>query len=566
MAEEKNNTPEEEEAKETKVKAETPSAPAGNDTGRLDEEDDFSSPEEGIVNEPDKGETPAEINGGNGGDVGAAVDMVNNKPKERKPLPKALKIAFLVIGIILVILLIIYGICAAKAEGDAAEYNVYVGNANVSGYTYDNVLKAVNDASSVQASSEISLVCGDRHYVITGQDISLSVNNEETAQKAFNYGKTGNRLKDGLTLMMLLVHKKQVFPMQNVNDDQLNTCLGRFGHDMYGILTQHAVDVTDAGATITPGKSGFDENTDKAREEVKEALHREQTENINVTLNVAHPDELKVEDVDHKCYKDAVDARYEVKGNDVSVTQEENGRFIDKTAIAELIKKVKEGGEKVDIPVSLVEAKVKKEDLQAKLFSGSLGSYSTNYGSSGANRCANIARAASLINGTVVEPGGVFSFNDTVGKRTTSNGFYTAKEYVQGQTVDGIGGGTCQVSSTLYDAVLYSDLGIVSRTNHMMTVGYLPLGQDATVSDNGPDFKFRNTSDYPVKVSAYTGGATITVSIVGTPWDPERKVKISNSVSNVGGNTIVNSIRYVYSGDELISKDNLGESSYQPHK
>ena len=157
-----------------------------------------------------------------------------------------------------------------------------------------------------------------------------------------------------------------------------------------------------------------------------------------------------------------------------------------------------------------------------------------SYGGSTANRCANVARAASLINGKVIAPGDVFSFNDTVGHRTIENGFSTAKEYVDGKSVDGIGGGTCQVSSTLYSAVLYADLSIVERLNHMMTVGYIPLGQDATVSDGGVDFKFKNNTDYPIKVSAYTSGATITVSIIGTDWEPHREVKISSTSSTSG--------------------------------
>ena len=145
------------------------------------------------------------------------------------------------------------------------------------------------------------------------------------------------------------------------------------------------------------------------------------------------------------------------------------------------------------------------------------------------------------------------------------NGFYTAKEYVNGQSVDGIGGGTCQVSSTLYSAVLYADMGIVHRENHMMSVGYLPLGQDATVAYDSVDFKFKNTSDYPIKISAYTSGGKITVSILGTQWEPAREVKLKHSTSYSDGNTIVTSKREVYSNGQLISTDNLGTSKYAPH-
>ena len=167
----------------------------------------------------------------------------------------------------------------------------------------------------------------------------------------------------------------------------------------------------------------------------------------------------------------------------------------------------------------------------------------------------------------MLAPGEVFSFNDTVGRRSAANGFYTAKEYLNGQTVDGIGGGTCQVSSTLYNAVLYADLSIVSRLNHMFPVGYCPIGQDATVSDSGVDFKFVNSMDYPIKISASTSGYTITVSIIGTQRDDPRTVKIQSTSKAVGEDTSVHTVRYVYnSSGELIGTDDLGNSYYMSHK
>ena len=130
-----------------------------------------------------------------------------------------------------------------------------------------------------------------------------------------------------------------------------------------------------------------------------------------------------------------------------------------------MYKRQYEGCEPVTLPFYVSYPTVDENTLREKLFSATLSSYSTSYGSSTANRCANVARAASLINGKVIAPGDVFSFNDTVGHRTIENGFSTAKEYVDGKSVDGIGGGTCQVSSTLYSAVLYADLSIIERLN-----------------------------------------------------------------------------------------------------
>ena len=390
---------------------------------------------------------------------------------------------------------------------------------------------------------------------------------EETANKAFNYCKSGNIFQKGYNAVKLLFQSHVIVPATQVDTALLDAKLNEFGNIVLGERKQHYVEFGDDGmVTIYSGQTGYNEDPSQAREQLLAALNNEQFTNIHVDFTSAPPDDMTVESFDALVYKDPVNARYEINGNSVEVIPGDTGRYINKEEAAPLLQNVYEGCEPVRIPFYVSTPDVDSATLKAKLFETTLGSYSTSYGTSTANRCANIARAASLINGTVVAPGEVFSFNDTVGHRTKENGFYTAKEYVDGQSVDGIGGGTCQVSSTLYSAVLYADMNIVERLNHMMTVGYIPLGQDATVADGGVDFKFRNSSDYPIKVSAYTSGATITVSIIGAAWEPAREVKISNSSSQVGENTVVRSVRYVYSNGQLISTDTLNSSTYMPHK
>jgi vancomycin resistance protein YoaR len=112
----------------------------------------------------------------------------------------------------------------------------------------------------------------------------------------------------------------------------------------------------------------------------------------------------------------------------------------------------------------------------------------------------NIALAAKKIDGVILNPGEEFSYNGTVGQRTESAGFKKAGAYANGKVVQELGGGICQVSSTLYCAVLYANLEITDRTCHYFPVDYLPSGLDATVSWKSPDFKFKNNRDYPIKL------------------------------------------------------------------
>jgi vancomycin resistance protein YoaR len=287
---------------------------------------------------------------------------------------------------------------------------------------------------------------------------------------------------------------------------------------------------------------------------------------IPVSLNSGEPKTLTVNDVNNFTYCEPENAYYQKQAGEITVAPEVYGRYLDIDEAEQLLSELHEGGDSVEIPYYISEPEITAKMLDEKLFDSVIASYSTSYGTSPVNRCANIANAASKINGKTLMPGDVFSFNEVVGPRSAANGFYSAKEYVNGETVDGIGGGTCQVSSTLYNAVLYSDLSIVTRTNHMFPVDYCPIGQDATVADSGIDFKFVNSMNYPIKISAVTEGYTITVSIIGTERDDPRTVDIENTVTQSGSDQSVHSVRYVYnSSGELIQSDDLGNSYYMAH-
>lgn len=489
------------------------------------------------------------------------------RKESRRAFFKKIKIPAFVTLIVIVCTCVAFFVYALSTiSPDKVMNNVYIEKLDVSGLSYEDTLASIN-ATYLLENAQITLKSGDKTFSINGSDIGLTAMPEETADKAFNYCKTGNIFTNGFNALKLLFKSHVIVPATQVDTALLDAKLNEFGNIVIGERKQHYVEYGEDGmVTIYSGQTGYNEDPSQAREELLAALGNEQFTNIHVNFASAPPDDMTVESFDALVYKDPVNARYEINGNTVDIVPGETGRFINKDEAAPLLQNVYEGCEPVKVPFYVSTPDVDAATLKEKLFETSLGSYSTSYGTSTANRCANIARAASLINGTVVAPGEVFSFNDTVGHRTKENGFYTAKEYVDGQSVDGIGGGTCQVSSTLYSAVLYADMNIVERLNHMMTVGYIPLGQDATVADGGVDFKFRNNSDYPVKVSAYTSGATITVSIIGTAWEPAREVKISNSSSQVGENTVVRSVRYVYSNGQLISTDTLNSSTYMPHK
>ncbi|NCB28668.1 MAG: hypothetical protein EOM63_02750 [Clostridia bacterium] len=163
------------------------------------------------------------------------------------------------------------------------------------------------------------------------------------------------------------------------------------------------------------------------------------------------------------------------------------------------------------------------------LYGTVLGTYTTSYSTKQANRCTNIRLAATAVNGTVLSPGETFSFNTVVGQRTTARGYKEAHVFSGGQVTEGVGGGICQVSSTLFNAAMLADMQITARVNHGLPVSYVPAGRDATVSWGGPEFKFKNPYSYAVKITAGYDSAkgTVTLSILGPKSAAAPKTKVS---------------------------------------
>jgi vancomycin resistance protein YoaR len=146
---------------------------------------------------------------------------------------------------------------------------------------------------------------------------------------------------------------------------------------------------------------------------------------------------------------------------------------------------------------------------------GQLSEFSTWFNPQEVDRSHNLNTAAAAINASAVAPNGVFSFNNTVGERIAAKGYRDAMVIVNGKFEPGLGGGVCQVSSTLYNACLLAGLNMVERHNHALSVAYVPLGRDATVAYGSQDFRFKNNTGYPVYIRAIVSGGRLTINIYG---------------------------------------------------
>lgn len=254
--------------------------------------------------------------------------------------------------------------------------------------------------------------------------------------------------------------------------------------------------------------------------------------------------------------RDAKNAVLVRHSGEFQITDEITGIAVDLKATTKAVNEaLGEGwdGSSQKIAVTAKETKAKHTRQELEVVTDLLGSYSTSYSSSSSNRIANIANGAALIDETVIYPGETFSFLNEVTPFTYGNGYYEATGYSGGKVVPSLGGGICQVSSTLYNAVLRAELEIVERSNHGLTVGYVPLGADATVAEGVVDFKFRNNLECPIYLEAYTWGGEVYVCIYGDETRPSnRKIEFSSVTEQT-----------ISPGKDVVTKDDTQPEGWQ---
>lgn len=238
--------------------------------------------------------------------------------------------------------------------------------------------------------------------------------------------------------------------------------------------------------------------------------------NYKLSFSIHYDKFLKaLEILDNSTLKSPVNAKFEIINGKVQIVQEENGFVFDKEALYKELQVNKELTQ-ATLNVKAVNPSVTTEVLKTQGIKELISSFTTNFDASNTPRSSNIRLAAKSISGTILPPGAVFSFNEVVGQRTVENGYKEAGVYINGKVDTGIGGGICQVSTTLYNTVLLADLLVMERSNHSLTVPYVPLSRDAAVSWGSQDLKFTNNTENHIFINSSTTGGSITFELYST--------------------------------------------------
>jgi vancomycin resistance protein YoaR len=215
--------------------------------------------------------------------------------------------------------------------------------------------------------------------------------------------------------------------------------------------------------------------------------------------------------------KAPVEASFKLtEGIKFNVTTSEKGKKVNTDKLLTYIQNKALTGGTINLPVEEIMPKLTTADLKAKAPKGFVSTYTTTYANN-ANRIINVKNAARMLDGRVIAPGETFSFNEKVGQRTVDNGYKDAFIIVNNKFIPDTGGGVCQVSSTLYNAVLLADLKVTERYNHSLRTTYVPLGRDAAVFWGQKDFKFVNTTNTYMVIRTKAANQKLTISLYGDP-------------------------------------------------
>lgn len=382
---------------------------------------------------------------------------------------------------------------------------------------------------------------------------------DTAVQDAYEIGRTQNVVKDLWDYANTISHSVNITAGLQYNQEILDICVEKLAEELPDKVQEYSYKVDKDKLIIKRGKAGVDLNQEELKNIIIENIsNRNYEQIIEIPTFETLPKEIDVRQIHNSVYLEPKDAYYtenpleiheQIIGVDFNIEEAQN--IIDSDLSKEQYK----------INLLLTNPNIFVKDLN--IYNDELATFSTHYVNN-PNRTTNLIIASSKITGTVVMPGEKFSFNDVVGERTVGAGYKNAAIFVNGQVEDGLAGGICQVSSTLYNAVVGANLEIFERHNHSKLTSYLTGGKDATVVWGVYDFQFVNNREYPIKIEMNVQGGIITATIYGIKSNDEYEIAIeAGRVGTNGVYSIYNSYKVYRQNGVEVKREFLSRDLYR---
>lgn len=461
--------------------------------------------------------------------------------KTRKKAIIALVLILVVLALIVLVLFCLFNKINTKVY-----HNVYLGNKNISSMDEEELKVLLQEKNTFIKNTEVTIMQENEIIIdINAEDIDLKIDIQQTIENVMGFGRGQDIVANNVLILKTIFKKHYEEIIYNYSEQKLDEITQKIRGNIKDRVIDDAyvVNEKEYTLTITKGISGKGIDTDTFKKEIVDSIINGDI-SYNLVLEQQVPEPLDVDIVYSKIVQEAKDAYIDESQTPIKFITHIVGLTFDKDELRRVLQKEENQKEGVAIKFKLktIQPKIKITDLKWNLYEDKLSSTTTYFTTSTANRASNLKLGLSILEGTVIMPGETFSFNNTMGDcGLSSRGFKPAATFKAGKVVNEIGGGICQVSSTLYNSALKANLEIVKRSNHALPVGYVKPSLDATVYYPYVDFKFKNTRNYPIKITtSYNSSGRMSVTLMGTFEDVEYDVILTSKIIK----TILPKIQY----------------------
>lgn len=491
------------------------------------------------------------------------TDLKIVENKENLKVGTVLGIVF--ISFIVIFFILFLGITLYISSSDKIITGIYIKGVEVAGLTKEQAIEKVTNEFNNVLPNNLTVVHGEYETQLNLEDLGTNLNIEEAVNRAYNIGRDSNIFKNMGTIIKNLVSINDLDLNVTVNTEQCTPILNDISTKLPDTVVQSSYYVEENKLIITRGKSGNVVDVTPSIENIKNKIQdlTYASSKIELVTVAKDPDAIDIDKIHNEIYKEPVNAYYTT--NPYVVYPHENGVDFN-ISVDEANAMLNEVKDEYEIPLKYTAPSVTTNMIGTEAFPDLLAKFSTNYNARDTDRTTNLRLAAEKINGTVLMPGETFSYNTVVGERTIAAGYKEAAMYQNGEVVDGLGGGICQISTTLYNAVLYSNLEIVERRNHQFVPSYASAGRDATVVYGSIDFRFKNTRNYPVKILCTVSGGVAKCEIYGLKENPDYDVEITSRVTQTTATSIKSeTYKTVRQNGQVISSERINKDTYKRH-
>ena len=490
-------------------------------------------------------------------------EVSSEEPQKKSKHPAVIFLIFL--SIFLGLILIIFAGFALYNYNHRSVISkgIYINSIDVSSLAKEQAKEKLENYYTDQLSNDIALIYNDYKSFIKPSEIELTYDIESAVNYAYSYGKDGNIFQNNYHVFTAMVDGLILTPTYTLNEESLSKILTNISAELPDAIVESSYYIDGNTLIITKGSSGSVINISSTTNSIKSKLTDLSYINETIPIDVVTQDPKKV-DVDQiytEVHKDPKDAYY--TKDPYTIYPSENGVDF-KISIDEAKQIVETAENECEIPLKVLYPSVTTNMIGQEAFPDLLGTFSTHYVSN-ADRTTNLRLAAGKINGTVLMPGEVFSYNSVVGERTIAAGYKSAAIYQDGQVVDGLGGGICQISSTLYNAALFANLEMVELYNHQFVPSYVTAGRDATVVYGVKDFKFKNSRNHAIKITCSVSGGIAKFNIWGVKEPTEYDVSVYANVSRTSSYIKATTYRTLKLNGETIKTEKISNSTYKIH-